>query len=928
MSSKLFPQTPILSVQDSSYDELSDNINLLTDLLGNSVFTYEGLNIYKVIEKLKETSTLYYESNDVNSREVLKELCKDLTDDEALKAMKVFTIFSVLANITEDVYQTEKEQEEKYNGVKANGSLEKSFKNLKDKGLNDEEILELLTDLEVVPELTAHPTQVQRQSSLDLMRQITETLGRYSKSDKLFIDKQECVDELNKMVQIFWQTQMLRSNKIKVHNEISNAMIYYDVCFLEQVPKIINKAQKLAKRLNVDEKLVDEVSPLSMGMWIGGDRDGNPFVTSETLESVAQAQATKVFLYYLKNIDVLYRSFSMSNKQSNVSEELLRLSIEAEPVSIHRTQEPYRKALTRIKDKLLNTAYILLSDTEVLPTKRKESKDDFYKTSEEFTSDLKIIEESLLANKSIHLVNGDLKTLIIASEAFGFYLASIDVRQDSSVHEECVEELLASAAIIDNYSKLSEEKKCEVLLNELNNDPRALSDPTIERSEKLDNELKIFNKVRSLIDRFGKNTVKQNLISHSTSVSDMLEVAIMMKEANLSKGGNKPFLDVSIVPLFETVEDLKMASDTLSKWFSIPLVDSWLNQNGRKQEVMLGYSDSNKDGGYLSSNWELYLAQKQLSVVGEKHNVKVSFFHGRGGTVGRGGGPSYQAILAQPEGSLNGTIRLTEQGEVIGAKYSNPEIGFKNLEALVSASLEASYNDKVIDSWKNYEDIIEEISEYSYKAYRKLVFETEGFSEYFFEATPISEISGLNIGSRPSSRKATQSIDSLRAIPWVFSWSQSRVMLPGWYGVGSAFSKWIENNDINVLKDMYEKWPFFESLISNVDMVLSKTDMEIAYNYSLLVSDKDISKRIFENILSEWKLTLEVISKITGKEDLLSDNEFLATSLRNRLPYFDTLNILQVELLRRSRQGDESNSVKEGIHMSINGLATGLRNSG
>ena len=371
MSSKLFPQTPILSVQDSSYDELSDNINLLTDLLGNSVFTYEGLNIYKVIEKLKETSTLYYESNDVNSREVLKELCKDLTDDEALKAMKVFTIFSVLANITEDVYQTEKEQEEKYNGVKANGSLEKSFKNLKDKGLNDEEILELLTDLEVVPVLTAHPTQVQRQSSLDLMRQITETLGRYSKSDKLFIDKQECVDELNKMVQIFWQTQMLRSNKIKVHNEISNAMIYYDVCFLEQVPKIINKAQKLAKRLNVDEKLVDEVSPLSMGMWIGGDRDGNPFVTSETLESVAQAQATKVFLYYLKNIDVLYRSFSMSNKQSNVSEELLRLSIEAEPVSIHRTQEPYRKALTRIKDKLLNTAYILLSDTEVLTTKRK-----------------------------------------------------------------------------------------------------------------------------------------------------------------------------------------------------------------------------------------------------------------------------------------------------------------------------------------------------------------------------------------------------------------------------------------------------------------------------------------------------------------------------------------------------------------------------
>ena len=492
-------------------------------------------------------------------------------------------------------------------------------------------------------------------------------------------------------------------------------------------------------------------------------------------------------------------------------------------------------------------------------------------------------------------------------------------------------ELLKSANILDDYLSLSEEARCEILLRELEHDPRILSDETIPQSELLSGELAIFRKVKSLRKRFGNKIVEKNLISHATSVSDMLEVAILLKEANLAKGnkGNE-FCDLQIVPLFETVEDLEAAPEILTKWFSLPLVEKWMAKRGRKQEVMLGYSDSNKDGGYLSSSWSLYKAQKELTKIGKKFNVQISFFHGRGGTVGRGGGPSYEAILAQPEGSTVGTIRLTEQGEVIGAKYGNPDLGFKNLEALVSAALESSALTEEDANWEKYENIISKISDFSYDAYRDLVYNTEGFSNFFFEVTPINAIAGLNIGSRPSSRKKNQTLESLRAIPWVFSWSQTRIMLPGWYGVGSAFTKWIEEDENNllVLQNMYREWPFFRSAISNVDMVLSKSDLTIASEYVKLASDQKTAQEIFEKIVREWQLTVDILKKITGNDVLLADNPELASSLRNRLAYFDSMNYLQIELLKRLRKGDESDELKKAIHISINGLATGLRNSG
>ncbi len=929
MTSVHYPSLPLPLVEnDAELSKLIENTELLNTLFSMMIKSYEGEELFQCMKQLQETLSTYCFSDHVDGAESLLKLCQSLSDDEAYKAVRSFTLLSLLANIAEDVYQTSVEKKEHGQRRLKPGTIEHSLEKLKKANYSKEEIKNKLLQLDVVPVLTAHPTQVQRQSTLGLIRKITKELISYNEAIVTYSDTSESIDEIRKIIEILWQTQMLRSTKLKVHNEISNAMIYYDICFFEEIPSLIAKLQDLLRKEGIAEEDISAMLPLHMGMWIGGDRDGNPFVTVDTLESVAQSQASKLFDYYLSQLTILYRDYSLSSRHVSVSDELLRLASEATPISAHRLDEPYRNAITRIKDKLLNTAYVLLEETSELPLRRSGADGTPYRYPEEFTNDLIVIQSSLLSNNSPYLVRGGLRKLIIASKVFGFHLASIDVRQDSSVHEKCVAELLSSAHIHRSYMELNEEDKVALLLQQLQCDPRTLSDHTIEQSELLQKELAIFHKIKSLRQRFGNNCIQQNLISHATSVSDMLEVAVLFKEVGLAKANDDAFLAIEIVPLFETIEDLRLAPETMAKWFELPLVDTWLNRRGRQQEIMLGYSDSNKDGGYLSSNWELYKAQKELCAIGEQYNVKITFFHGRGGTVGRGGGPSYDAIIAQPESSLSGRIRLTEQGEVIGAKYSNPEVGFKNLQTLVAASLELSAGSNTVNDWSTYETIMSDISEDSYGIYRHLVYETEGFNDYFFESTPVNEISSLNIGSRPSSRKKVSEIESLRAIPWVFSWSQTRVMLPGWYGVGSAFNRWIEKHDLSILQEMYQKWPFFKSLISNVDMVLSKTDMEIAHNYSLLVSDQEVATKVFGLILTEWKLTIESIKKITQTDQLLADNAFLAQSLRNRLPYFNTMNYIQVELLKRARLGNESEEVKKAIHISINGLATGLRNSG
>ncbi len=932
MDFKNLPVTPLHSVKLNEQQEtLLEHNRLLGTLLGETIFTYAGLPIYKATEGLREASIKYYKTKKQDSRDVLSSFCSGLDDQELLKVVRSFTHFSVLANIAEDVYQTHQQRRMRFSNKLQIGTLERSLNNLKNKGLSKEKILKAMKRVSVVPVLTAHPTQVQRKSILDLTKKLTDILDKYENVGTYQIDENEWIDDLNRGIQILWQTSMLRTSKLRVTDEISNALSYYDITFFTEIPKLINKFQEISEKLGEVHENAQNLLPLTMGMWIGGDRDGNPFVTVETLEQSAQEQSLKLFQFYFDQIEHIYRELSMSITMIKVNSELMELAETAGEVSPHRVNEPYRRALTAIKDRLLATAYNLCENKDLLPPRRKKAECVPYSSVTEFTQDLNIIARSLTDNNGEFLTKGLLNNLISATKVFGFYLATIDLRQDSSIHEVCIAELLKSANILEDYLSLPEEARCDILLRELEHDPRILSDPTIPQSELLSGELAIFRKVKSLRERFGNKVVEKNLISHATSVSDMLEIAVLLKEANLAKGNNgNEFCDLQIVPLFETVEDLEAAPKILTKWFSLPLVEKWMEKKGRKQEVMLGYSDSNKDGGYLSSSWSLYVAQKELTAIGNKFNVEISFFHGRGGTVGRGGGPSYEAILAQPEGSADGTIRLTEQGEVIGAKYGNPDLGFKNLEALISAALESSALTIEDASWDEYENIVAQISDLSYHSYRKLVYGTEGFADFFFDITPINAIAGLNIGSRPSSRKKTQTLESLRAIPWVFSWSQARIMLPGWYGVGSAFTQWIamNNQNLSVLQKMYKEWPFFKSVISNVDMILSKTDLGIADEYVKLAKDKETAHKIFSEIVNEWKLTLDILQKITGNDVLLADNPELASSLRNRLAYFDCMNYLQIELLKRQRNGDYSEDLQKAIHISINGLATGLRNSG
>lgn len=927
------PITPLLAVDQTTEQQeiLFEHNRMLGTLLDETIYNYAGLEVYKEIEALKKASLLYYATKRQDSRENLSHSYAELNDEDILKVIRSFTHFSILANIAEDVSQVHKYRETKHSNIIEKGSLEKSISNLEEKGVDKETILKAMEKVLVVPVLTAHPTQVQRKSILDLIKKTTDTLDKYELVKIQQIDEKEWVEELNRNIQILWQTSMLRTSKLRVTDEIDNALSYYGTTFFKQIPKLMGKYQELSNKIGSEKAVSDNLMPLTMGMWIGGDRDGNPFVNVSTLDTAAQMQVKKIFDYYIKQVEEIYRDLSMSITMVNVSEKLLALAETSGVVSPHRTNEPYRRALTAINDRLLSTAYLICSDTSEFPPMRENINGMPYKTADEFIKDLEIIEKSLIENKAKFLTKGKLKDLINAIKIFGFHLATIDLRQDSSVHEACVAELLRNANVLANYEELSEEERCTILIKELEEDPRTLSNSVIPQSEQLASELEIYKKVKVLRDKFGARIVEKNLISHATSLSDMLEIAILLKEANLASGTKEhEFCDLQIVPLFETIEDLEAAPEILAKWFSLPLVEKWLSKTGRKQEVMLGYSDSNKDGGYLTSNWSLYVAQKKLTAIGEKFNVKISFFHGRGGTVGRGGGPSYEAILAQPEGSTSGTIRLTEQGEIIGAKYGNTDLGLKNLEALVSAALEATALTKEKNSWKTYEEIVEKISNISFSAYRDLVYNTDGFSDFFFDISPINEIAGLNIGSRPSSRKKVQSLDSLRAIPWVFSWSQVRIMLPGWYGVGTAFSKWIESAEGNIetLQKMYTEWPFFKSLISNVDMILSKTDLAIAYEYIKLAKNQGIASQIFERIVAEWTLTLKILQEITGHKVLLEENPELASSLRNRLAYFDSMNYLQIELLKRKRNGNTSEDLQKAIHISINGLATGLRNSG
>ncbi len=939
----------------SNKDVIREEVSILTDLLTDVTRKILSPETFEKIEMMEDLA--------VHSKyQELKEIVEELTTEEMVYISRYFSILPLLINISEDVDLAYEINHQNNIDQDYLGKLSTTIDLISTR----ENAKEILENLNVVPVLTAHPTQVQRKTMLDLTNHIHTLLRQHRDVKAGLVNEKKWLGNLRRYIELMMQTDMIRDKKLKVTNEITNVMEYYNSSFLQAITNFMVEYRRLAEERGIK---LDNPKPITMGMWIGGDRDGNPFVTAETLKLSATLQSEVILSYYIDKVYTLYRTFSLSTNLSETSQAVAEMAALSTDKSVYRENEPYRRAFHYIQSKLIQTLLYLkegnfsnegqrLTDRaektlsakttpsvsnkgrEIIPnyiqsrisetlTELKKEETPSYKTAKEFKEDLQVIYDSLIEHHGEALVTGDLTELLQAVDVFGFFLASIDMRQDSSVHEACVAELLASANIVKDYSSLSEEEKCQLLLKQLLEDPRILSATHEPKSELLQKELEIFKTARQLKDALGEEVIKQNIISHSTSVSDLLELAIMLKEVGLiNENGTR----VQIVPLFETIEDLDNSCETMEKYLSLPIAQKWIASKNNYQEIMLGYSDSNKDGGYLSSCWTLYKAQQQLTAIGDKFGVKITFFHGRGGTVGRGGGPTYEAITSQPLRSINDRIRLTEQGEVIGNKYGNKDAAYYNLEMLVSAAINRMVTHKKSDAHTSnkYERIMDQVVERSYQIYRDLVFGDERFYDYFFESSPIKAISSFNIGSRPAARKTITEIGGLRAIPWVFSWSQSRVMFPGWYGVGSSFKEFIDQdpeNNLAFLQLMYKRWPFFKSLLSNVDMVLSKSNMNIAFEYAQLCEDQNV-RDIFNIILDEWQLTKNVILEIEGHDELLAENTYLRDSLDYRMPYFNVLNYIQLELIKRQRNGQLTPDQEKLIHITINGIATGLRNSG
>ncbi len=931
----------------SSERPLVEDIRLLGRILGDVIREQEGVAAYELIEQIRKLSVAFRRDADHQADRALKKLLKGLSGDQTVSVIRAFTYFSHLANLAEDRHHIRRRAIHERAGDTQEGSIEVALARLRWAGITPKTIAHTLARSFVSPVLTAHPTEVQRKSILNAERDIAQLLTSRDEIKALAMTavsparavkdaltpRELAANEaqLRARVMQLWQTRLLRFTKLTVADEIENALSYYEATFLREIPKLY---------ANLERELGSHAvhSFLRMGQWIGGDRDGNPNVSADTLNYALARQAEVALRHYLTEVHLLGGELSLSAMLVDVSPAMRTLAESSPDTNEHRQDEPYRRALTGVYARLAATLKGLSGGDAA---RHAVAPQNPYAISEDFLADLRTIAASLRANHGEALIAQRLHPLIRAVDVFGFHLATVDLRQSSDKHEEVVAELLVVARVAPAYASLHEFAK-RALLMRLLNDARPLRVVGNHYCAHTQGELAIFEAALTARARFGKEAIRHYIISHTETVSDLLEVLLLQKEVGLFKGilEDNATYDLIVVPLFETIEDLRNAAPIMREFYALPGIAQLVKRSGAEQDIMLGYSDSNKDGGIFTSNWELYRAEIALVELFDElensHNIQLRMFHGRGGTVGRGGGPSYQAILAQPPGTVRGQIRLTEQGEVISSKYANPEIGRRNLETLVAATLEATLLQPTKPATKTFLQAAAEISTASMAAYRALVYETPGFTEYFFDSTPIREIAELNIGSRPASRKATQKIEDLRAIPWGFSWGQCRLTLPGWYGFGSAIAQYLaagktpaeKKETLAVLQKMYQQWPFFSTLLSNMDMALAKSDLALASRYSELVVDTKLRKKIFTTIELEWHRTVEALAQITGEKHLLAGNAALKRSIRHRFPYIDPLNHLQVELIRRYREGQTDARAQRGIHISINGIAAGLRNTG
>jgi phosphoenolpyruvate carboxylase len=908
------------------------DIRLLGAILGDTVREQNGDEVFDLVERAR-VEAFRVRRSEIDRAEMAR-MFDGIDIHQAIPVIRAFSHFALLANVAEDIHR------ERRRGVHVeageppqDSSLAATYAKLDLAELDSAAVVDSLKGALVSPVITAHPTETRRRTVFVTQHRITELMRLHAEGHTETDDGRDIEVELRRQVLTLWQTALIRLSRLQITDEIAVGLRYYPSALFKVIPKVNAELREALRARWPDADLLSEPI-LQPGSWIGGDRDGNPNVTADVVRLATGSAAFTAVAHYLAELDRLEQELSMSSRLLSVTSELTALADGCQDKA--RADEPYRRALRVIRARLSATAAAILDEQ---PQHLLDLGFPAYATPGELRADLDTIDTSLRMHGSALLADDRLALLREGVGVFGFHLCGLDMRQNSDVHEEVVAELLAWAGVHRDYSSLPEDERVELLAGELST-RRPLVADRAQLSELARGELGVVAAAARAVEIYGPAAVPNYIISMCKSVSDVLEAAILLKEAGLLDASEaEPYCPVGISPLFETIDDLHNGATILQAMLDLPLYRTLVDARGGCQEVMLGYSDSNKDGGYLAANWAVYRAELALVEVARKSGIRLRLFHGRGGTVGRGGGPSYQAILAQPPGAVSGSLRLTEQGEVIAAKYAEPRMARRNLESLVAATLESTLLDVegLGDAAEPAYAVLDEVAILAQRAYAELVHDTTGFVEYFKASTPVSEIGSLNIGSRPTSRKPTQSIADLRAIPWVLAWSQSRVMLPGWYGTGSAFEQWIASGPegpdgsadrVQVLRDLYERWPFFRSVLSNLAQVLAKSDLGLAARYAELVPDESLRRRVFDKIADEHQRTIAMHKVITGQEDLLADNVALARSVFNRFPYLEPLNHLQVELLRRYRSGDEDELVQRGILLTMNGLASALRNSG
>jgi phosphoenolpyruvate carboxylase len=879
----------------------NDDVRYLGRVLGDVIRAYGGERLFEATEAIRSASVERHRGGGAAADLHLEQL--DL--DETLDFVRGFMLFSMLANLAEDRQGIAAEE---------GADVASALARLKEDGIEADAVTRLLDHALVAPVLTAHPTEVRRKSMIDHRNRIAQLMALRDRGIETTPDGDRVDEAITRQVALLWQTRVLRRERLYVTDEVETALSYLRDVFLPVIPALYQRW---------DRALGTRVPAfLRPGNWIGGDRDGNPFVTAESLRTALAKASEAVLGFYLDQVHALGAELSISADHAAVDAAVLALAEASGDAAESRSDEPYRRALSGIYARLAATHLALTGKPAPRPGPLT---GEAYPDPQAFRADLLAIARPLAADGGGLLASGGaIGRLIRACEVFGFHLATLDMRQNSAVHERVVAEMLKVAGVCDDYLGLDEAARVALLRAELAT-PRPLASRFATYSDETRGELDIVAAAAEAQAKYGHACIDQYIVSMGESVSDLLEVNLMLKEVGLYRPGEQPTASVMAVPLFETIEDLEAGPQIMRDWFALPEVAAVARARGY-QEVMIGYSDSNKDGGYLTSTWSLSKASTALKPVFEEAGVAMQLFHGRGGAVGRGGGSSFAAIRAQPSGTVQGRIRITEQGEVIAGKYGTRESAATNLEAMASATLLASLEPERLSNGEGerFGTAMDAMSAAAFRAYRDLVYGTEGFRTFFRQMTPIAEISGLKIGSRPASRKQSDAIEDLRAIPWVFSWAQARVMLPGWYGVGHALAAC---EDRALLKDMAQGWPLFAATLANMEMVLAKSDMAIAARYAELVKDDDL-RAIFGTIRDAWARTRDGLLEVTSQSRLLEKHPTLDASIRLRLPYIEPLNLLQIELLKRHRAGESDPRIGQGILLSINAVATALRNSG